>query len=733
MDIGSIIAIVVTIITVVAGIVQVIDYLEKKRESRKRISTAGNGIQTDSHSHNKRKTSPCIPYNLPPRGEFIGRTEEKSRVIDALKSRSPLVCIEGMGGIGKTSLALEVVYDCLQASAQQTSSSQAIPTFEAFVWTTAKDRNLILQDILNAIARTLDNPYILEHSDDEKLYEVIRLMQNIKTLLVLDNLETISDKEIYRFLDNLPEPSKCLVTSRTQTLPNARLVSLHGMRYDEALELARLEISRIGLSVSSNGNEDLLKFLIEATGASPLAIRWTIGQIRQQGQSLTRVLDNLKNAKGKIFESLFDKSWSLLPNSRQEILMAMSVFVSSATKNTLGAACNINDDNLDQSIAQLTEMWLLESNGNLDDAELRYSIHPLTRAFSSKKLDDLPSIRFEIHQRLIEYYISFLEQSDETSEESYDLIDSEIDNILQVTEMNLEHGNKQEVIKILNALRTYFDNRGYAKKAIEYGLKAVPLAKQLNDKGALAEILGYGIAWFLHSLGRNEEAERYANESLRLFRELGNDFRYGTIMSLLGFIMEELGMLDKATHLLEDAAETLRGCSSHPHEFAYIEKIMGDVYRMRCDVDKALSYYKNAMNMYEKSGRKRDVILVLGSIVRIELENGFIDSALTNNLLFIKKSCELRRIKTFAHGLLNLAILAKLKGKLEASKCLARESLVLFQWVGDEQRRKNFEELLDTGSIELSSFSLTEVREIIHRRCEEFRKLQVPWNNDRSN
>ena len=55
---------------------------------------------------------------------------------EALSSRSYLVCIDGIGGIGKTALALEVAHACLKASKSEVSAS-SISTFDAFVWTTA--------------------------------------------------------------------------------------------------------------------------------------------------------------------------------------------------------------------------------------------------------------------------------------------------------------------------------------------------------------------------------------------------------------------------------------------------------------------------------------------------------------------------------------------------------------------------------------------------------------------
>ena len=198
----SILGLIVLIIGIAAGIVQVLDYLEKRRRKREGLPPPP-------------PPWPEIPYNLPQPGEFIGREREKAEVREALASRWPLICIDGIGGIGKTALALEAAHECLQASKGEISTD-GIPTFDAFVWTTAKDRELALSDILDTIARTLDYPYIAQLPPEEKPSEAAKLLQAQKCLLIVDNFETITDDAVRDFLLNLPEPSRALITSREQ-------------------------------------------------------------------------------------------------------------------------------------------------------------------------------------------------------------------------------------------------------------------------------------------------------------------------------------------------------------------------------------------------------------------------------------------------------------------------------------------------------------------------------------
>src|SRR5262249_39770662 len=80
-------------------------------------------------------TAAAIPTgprnNLPARPLFVGRDRDEARVLAALASPAPIVLIDGIGGIGKTALALDVAYVCLEASRGQVHDAN-VPAFSAF-------------------------------------------------------------------------------------------------------------------------------------------------------------------------------------------------------------------------------------------------------------------------------------------------------------------------------------------------------------------------------------------------------------------------------------------------------------------------------------------------------------------------------------------------------------------------------------------------------------------------
>jgi len=453
MDVWTLIVGLAVIIGIVAGIVQVLQYVEEQR-GRKREPTAEKATILSLPAL-------TIPSNLPPRGDFIGREKEKAQVREALSSRWPLTCIDGIGGIGKTALALEVAGECLRASKGEISAD-GIPTFDGFIWTTAKDRELALNDVLDAIARTLDYPGIAQQPLEEKRESVRKLLQSKRYLLIVDNFETVTDNAVQDFLLRLPEPSKVLITSREQKLRQAWAVSLKGLEQGEALTLIRSEGRRLGLASVEKAEERVLLHLYQATGGAPLAIKWAVGQIKQKGQSLDTVLAALHEARGDIFEEVFARSWSLLSEDARRILMVMPIFASSASRAAIEAASDVHHFALDDGLGQLVEMWLVEATDELDAAKRRYSVHPLTRAYAGAKLEEGKHWQREARLRVVEYFIHYAQgKGGEQDWENYPLLVPELENITAIFEWCYATNNWQAVTRFQEALFYFLYYRGY--------------------------------------------------------------------------------------------------------------------------------------------------------------------------------------------------------------------------------------------------------------------------------
>src|SRR6266700_5717153 len=92
-----------------------------------------------------------IQQNLPPLAhtDLIGRQAEVAHLLELLSPQKAahLISVDGIGGVGKTALVLEVAYRCWRASTGEVPNPK-IPTFDAIIFVSAKQEYLTPARIL---------------------------------------------------------------------------------------------------------------------------------------------------------------------------------------------------------------------------------------------------------------------------------------------------------------------------------------------------------------------------------------------------------------------------------------------------------------------------------------------------------------------------------------------------------------------------------------------------------
>jgi tetratricopeptide (TPR) repeat protein len=502
-------------------------------------------------------------HNLPPRKEFVGRKEEKAKGHQALLLNHPnIISIDGIGGVGKTALALELVYECWDASmATRKKPKDQIAIFDSFIWTTAKDHELALDNILDEVARTTGSDFIMKQSLAEKKNSVQNIFRDKRCLLVVDGYETIKDKDIHHFLTNVPETSKVLITTREPRI-ESRFISIKGLPKEDALELIRYHGKILGLTSIETAADIVLERIWEATDGHPLAMKWVLGQIKQKGQSLEVVLDFLSNAEGNIFDYIFSRSWKLLSPTAKQILRIMPVFEIDGEQQAIERASGINGKSFNTALGQLVEMSLVHAS---DTLEKRYSLHPLTRAFSSKKLQVEPEIKLRAQKNLAIFFEEYtLKNGGLWNLSGFEKLKLDIFNIISIIKWCWEKQYFELGVNIFGNIRYFIINHGYWNSALDLAFEAIKLfpIQTANIPNVLDEwqkkIISFRIwpiAWIYRFRGDYKTSKDMIYFSLEIFEHIGDASNIAIAKRHLGLVLQESGEIHEAEKCLKESLD----------------------------------------------------------------------------------------------------------------------------------------------------------------------------------
>ncbi|HAG84385.1 MAG TPA: tetratricopeptide repeat protein [Cyanobacteria bacterium UBA12227] len=193
-------------------------------------------IAKEQHFHNYPPTPDAIvgvPQNLPYTGvtQFVGRDADLERLHDRMQRGTTVAvsAVSGMGGIGKTELALQYAYKHLQAN--------TYPGGLCWINVRSQDVGLGLLEFARTQLGLPEPPDILE-TLLEKVQWVCRRWQGEPILVVLDD---VTDYEAVEPYLNLLDPRfRVLMTTRLKLLTSVQRLELEVLTEAASLELLRV-------------------------------------------------------------------------------------------------------------------------------------------------------------------------------------------------------------------------------------------------------------------------------------------------------------------------------------------------------------------------------------------------------------------------------------------------------------------------------------------------------------
>ncbi|KAJ5899929.1 hypothetical protein N7495_004673 [Penicillium taxi] len=229
---------------------------------------------------------------------FVGREAELDRLWQYFKptdfQRRKVVILHGLGGIGKTQLAVQFAREHQH-------------DFTAIFWLSGKDRGTLLQSISSVLPRLpghlQTNKAIGDEELEQQARQVLKWLEsdgNSRWLIIFDNIDQYSPidsgirnaYDIGKFFPTADHGS-ILITSRLQALTElGQSIPIHKL---DSMESIQLLLKNSGLSDSNNikkpsGNPDTLA-LAERLDGLPLAIVIAAAFMRQTSTSIARYLE----------------------------------------------------------------------------------------------------------------------------------------------------------------------------------------------------------------------------------------------------------------------------------------------------------------------------------------------------------------------------------------------------------------------------------------------------------
>jgi len=625
-------------------------------------------------------------HNLPQPdyGRFIGREKELAQVHSILRpyphSQYPIVVIDGIGGIGKSALALEVAhrylrdYDCLPSEER----------FEAIIWTSAKSSVLTadgikprlqiartLDDIYTAIAAALERKDITRARPEDQDELVIKALTRQRTMLIVDNLETVDDERVNAFLRELPAPTKVIVTTRHR-VDVAYPVRLTGMPQEDGLVLIAQESAKKGVTLTKPETERLY----DRTGGVPLAIVWSVAQMGY-GYGVEAVLRRLGQPSEDISRFCFESAVERIRGTdAHKLLMALSFFATDASREALGHVSGLGEDVLsrDEGLVTLERLSLANKRGD------RFWMLPLTKEYALEELKKEAEFEEIARQRWLSWLAQYTQEygGEDWDWRGYKRIGLEIDNILTMIDQGLENEWPESLVA-LRFVTYYMKICGQWAESDRQSRIGLTFAQKLGDDRAIGLLGTHSLGWTLAQLGELVEAEKFAQIGLQAYARLSDQRDIAYAKRVLGQIKRKQKRFGEAEKLYREALTIAREKKDTSLE-GNLTGELGKLTRDRGNRAMAWSFLTQATDMLADREVDRPVYAsLLGHMARMRYEDGDLATA--------KRLCKrcldiFEEIGGVTDALLILAQIYAAEGNVEKAATMAQKALFQFHRLG---------------------------------------------------
>jgi len=541
------------------------------------------------------------------------------------KEQSWLISIEGIGGLGKTTLANAIVKEIVSQY-----SKEAEPPFVDVAWVSAKQEEYLpdrgvqstgkpaldaesLMDQL--LAQLADGPYPAGNSQEKRL-ALTQLLKEKTSLIVVDNLETAIDYQaLLPLMRHLANPSKFLITSRVTLSGQGDLFcySLAELAQTDALTFLRHEATSRGMTNLLAATDGQLENIYETVGGNPLALKLVLGQM--QFLPLDQILSSLRQADSghidQLYTYIYWQAWQMLDATSRHLLLCMPI-VPNASFAQLRNISGLPFDLLQPAIMKLRDVSLIEVSGDLD--EPRYRLHRLTETFLMHEVVKWQQLDRAHTSDETTYFIQrvlqMVEQWNEAEavqEIDVTILDYEYESVVKAISLGVELPQGWSIVQpLIIAFTPFMERRGHWHEwhaILERAIDAANAAKDVDGEITITALL----ARLCQRESKPQEVVYYYRRVIRMARQNGNRFEEARACSNLGYAYIEAGRWWRAEILSCHAMETFEELDN-THGLAHTHNHLGVLYTRQRRWAAAEEYLLNACKIWESKQDNQSLI-----------------------------------------------------------------------------------------------------------------------------
>jgi len=531
-------------------------------------------------------------HQLPgPPADFTGREKEIEAIRGKIQGGVTVSGIRGMGGIGKTALALKLadLLAPLYPEAQFFLDLRGADKQEPLTPTEAM-RHVILS--MEPTVKLPDEPQQIEG-----LYH--SLLYGKKALLFWDNARDAEQvKSLHR------QGCLTLITSRQ----HFRLAGLEPFDLDRLnRKEARTLIRKIAGRVKAEEADEIARLC----DYLPLAMRLAAGALGER-KDLTpgEYAERLQDAKMRLglVEASLRLSYDLLGEDLKPRFSQLGVFPGPFEKEAAAGVWGLEVEAASDVLGELLGRSLLD----YDARSGRYDLHDLARLFAADRLSREAEQAKEAVARHAEYYLRVGSECDDEYEAGGEHIAPALGRFREIwpqldaawERMSLGWG--EDAVRPENADRWLSDFPTACAYLLELQLpprrrvevleRAVQAARDLSDRQAEGAHLGnLGLAYA--ALGEARKAIEFHEQALGIDREIGDRRGEGADLGNLGLAYADLGEARKAIEFHEQRMVIAREIGDRRGEGADLGNLGDELYGLG-EKEQGVRLMREALQIY---------------------------------------------------------------------------------------------------------------------------------------